>query len=729
MLTVHHFHPLAKNIFQGMAFAWLFLGWALSVTFDVHENIKLRRLGTFALNPKAEAILFTQSEYVQGTDSSHSTLYYISGPGKEPIQVCPLNVHASNVLYSSANNLYYFTDISSALDSAVNALYSFDPDTQLCTLLSNLPVDIDAIKVSPDGSLLAFSADVYIYNHTNRPLTNAKLEQERLAALPYKAKVFTEGYMRHWDEEAWPGLYRHLFVAPLPMTGLVTEDTVVDIMPGFDGDAPLKPFGGTESFAFSHDGSRLAFTTQIGGHKQWMTNDSIYYVDIIRHASAAHRPVRISSTAPTCLTCTNDGRDANPVFSSTDPDLLYYLSMNEPTSESDMLRLRRVSVSSQEISDLSPSFDGSFDAFTLARDEDVVFVLAHIKARAVILQCRISLGITMDTCTTVFTGGEVSQYEFTAGENRIYMSLNSFQFPADIFSLPLSFVDRSTLTISEAERVTAINADIMEHWDKLYRPEEFYLKSEIDGALVHSFFFRPHNNFDTSRDKCPLILYVHGGPESPWDDSWSYRWNPQILVEQGYCVLATNFHGSGSFGEEFQKSIRQHWFDIPVDDTMSAWKYVHETYSYVDKEKTCAMGASYGGTHVNWLMGHTDNITCFIVHDGIFDLTSFGLDTDELFFVIREMGGPVWEQFEMYERWNPARSAKNFSKPALVIHGGKDFRIHEYHGIALFQSLQLRGVPSRFIYFPTQSHWVWQPQESVVWHTEVVAWLDKYLKE
>lgn len=711
-----------------MAFALLLLGWVLSVTFDVHENIKLRRLGTFALNPKTEEILFTQSEYIKDTDSSTSTLYYIGGPGAEPVQVCPLNLHASNVLYSSANKLYYFTDVSSASDAAVNALYSFDPKTHLCTLLSNLPVDIDAIKVSPDGSLLAFSADVYIYNHTNRPLTTTRLERERLAALPYKAKVFTEGYMRHWDEEAWPGLYRHLFVAPLPAAGLVTEDMVTDVMPDFDGDAPLKPFGGTESFAFSHDGSRLAFTTQIGGHKQWMTNDSIYYVDITQHASASH-PVKVSSTAPVCLTCTNDGRDANPAFSSTDSDVLYYLSMNEPTSESDMLRLRRISLSSKKITDLSPSFDGSFDAFTLAKDEDVVFILAHIKARAVILQCKISDGITMDTCTTVFTGGDVSQYEFNARENKLYMSLNSLQFPSDIFSLSLSFDDRSSLTISDAAHVTEINDDITKHWNELYPPEEFYLESGIDGAMVHSFFFRPHNGFDTSKDKCPLILYIHGGPESPWDDAWSYRWNPQILVEQGYCVLATNFHGSGSFGEAFQKSIRQHWFDLPVDDTMSAWKYVHETYSFIDKEKTCAMGASYGGTHVNWLMGHTDNITCFIVHDGIFDLTSFGLDTDELFFVIREMGGPIWEQFDMYEQWNPARSAKNFSKPTLVIHGGQDFRIHEYHGIALFQSLQLRGVPSRLIYFPTQSHWVWQPQESVVWHTEVVAWLDKYLKE
>lgn len=687
---------------------------ALGVRFSADENVRLSRLGTFAVSSRDGTVVLLKSDYLPGTDASHSTLHLLTPLGIEA--VCPEHTHAGNLIYSAATDNFYFT---SPL-SGVTGLYALCPRSLRCSPLTDLPVDIGSVQLSPDATFLVFSADVYLYLDQARPLSAAAAETKRLEELPYSVKAFDSAYILHWDEELWPEKFRHLFIARIPEKGYVHEEDCVDVMPGFEGDAPLKPFGDIETFSISSDSRRLAFVTQVGPTRPWTTNDSIYLVDI----ETGHDPhASLLTSEPRCLTCDNVGRDAIPVFSPTNPDLLFYLSMNEASSESDMLRLRSLDLKSGKKSAFLLDYDGSFDSFFISSDSSTIYLSAVEKARSVVYACELDDILEdeefSDACTQVLTGGAISQV--VRFEDKLIFGMSSLVHPADIFA--------AHIRGGEHRQLTQLNAHIMADWEPLYAPDEFYVKSKDDDAMVHSFFHYPQNDFDPERDECKLVLYIHGGPESPWEDSWSYRWNPQTLVSEGYCVLATNFHGSGSFGEEFQKAIREHWFDIPVHDVMDAWNYVLEHYPFVSREKTCAMGASYGGTHVNWLMGHTDNITCFISHDGIFDLTAFGLDTDELFFPLREMGGLVWDAFETFEKWNPARSANRFSAPALVIHGGYDFRIHKYHGIALFQALQLRGIPSRFVYFPTQSHWVWQPQESLVWHNEVLGWLRKYLAD
>lgn len=244
----------------------------------------------------------------------------------------------------------------------------------------------------------------------------------------------------------------------------------------------------------------------------------------------------------------------------------------------------------------------------------------------------------------------------------------------------------------------------------------------------------------------PIILYVHGGPESPWSDDWSYRWNPEAILAEGYSMVLTNFHGSDSFGDAFTKSIRQNWYVDPFNDVLDGLKWMIER-GYGDPNRVGAMGASYGGTFMNWLNGHNEplitswtgsngtvypNVTVkvIITHDGIFDLRSFAYDTDETFFPAREFDGyPENETIrQYYERDNPANWSGNWKTPTLVIQGGCDFRIFTNHGLSVFQTLKMLGVDSQIIYFPTQSHWVYNTQESVIWHNTVLAWLASYLK-
>lgn len=707
----------------------LLLSTALLHPFTVRDMVKLKRFSGYAVSADGSRVLYTYTEYEDGSDTAKSVPLQLIAAGNASKAVCTDIVHASNLQFNEEIDTFFFT----APSNGTNSLFSFDSISEKCEKLSDLPVDISNVKVSPDGRFVAFSADVFVYNKSSikQPFTTAVKEQSRLDNLPYKAKVYDRPFVRHWDTEMVPGRYSHLFIGLMPESGeKLQESDCYDVMPHFECEAPIGPFSGPESFTFSGDSSLFAFTTQQGRLPNLHTNDTIYFVSIEEVTAKANR----GDHQVTCATCFTDARSGSPQFDPEDSSILYYTGMDEAISESDHMRLRRLhldsdgSVVSHEC--LTPSFDRSVDSYILALDQGCMFLLCADNASSAVyfLQNPSSNETDRNPKEPVkfFSGGTISDVTFLIDTATFYVVDASYISPAELYSL--------SFHTHQIEQITHLNTKLLKKVDELQPPDVLITNSSVPGDSLHSFFFHSDAHIKKNGGKCKLILYIHGGPESPWDNAWSYRWNPQVLAQQGYCVLATNFHGSSSFGLNFSKAIRNHWFDIPVADVMVAWNAVLEMKRYknmIDRSATIAMGASYGGTFINWLMGHVDNITAYITHDGIFDLTASGYDTDEAFFPYREFGGlPMTspEVFAEYEKWNPSRSAANFTKPCLVIHGGHDYRIHEYHGIALFQVLTMRNLDARLLYFPTQSHWVWQPQESVKWHDEVLAWIAKYMK-
>eukprot|EP00727_Mastigamoeba_balamuthi_P003726 m51a1_g13350 putative peptidase s9 (292) ;mRNA; r:21-2265 len=206
-----------------------------------------------------------------------------------------------------------------------------------------------------------------------------------------------------------------------------------------------------------------------------------------------------------------------------------------------------------------------------------------------------------------------------------------------------------------------------------------------------------------------MVLYIHGGPESTWSDSWNYRWNAQAVAAQGYVVVAPNYHGSKSFGANFTRSILLDWGGKPFEDHMLAVERFASENSWVDRSRVGAMGASFGGFMVNWINGHTNGtFKCLISHDGAFDMVDKYYSTDELFFSEMEFGGPAYEEraLQVYRKWSPAEYSSRFNTPELIFQGGKDFRIPDNNGIGAFTLLQRRGIPSKLVYFPSENHWV-----------------------
>lgn len=216
--------------------------------------------------------------------------------------------------------------------------------------------------------------------------------------------------------------------------------------------------------------------------------------------------------------------------------------------------------------------------------------------------------------------------------------------------------------------------------------------------------------------RAPLAFLIHGGPQGAWTDSWSTRWNPALFASQGYFVIALNPTGSTGYGQDFVDAIQYQWGGKPYQDLIAGYHSVLAHYNdYIDPSRTAALGASYGGYMVNWLQGHNPGFSTFVCHDGIFDTTTSFYTTEEVYFPNHEFGDPVTDR-QVYEKWNPMNHVNEWSTPQLVIHSGKDYRLVASQGIAAFTALQVRGVPSRLLYFPDENHWVLKPSNSVKWH-------------
>ncbi|MEG3050872.1 MAG: prolyl oligopeptidase family serine peptidase, partial [Thermomonas sp.] len=216
-------------------------------------------------------------------------------------------------------------------------------------------------------------------------------------------------------------------------------------------------------------------------------------------------------------------------------------------------------------------------------------------------------------------------------------------------------------------------------------------------------------------------------------NGWSYRWNPQTYAGQGYAVVMIDFHGSTGYGQKFTDAISGHWGDRPLEDLQKGWAAAQKKYAFLDGDKACALGASYGGFMVNWIEGNwydkngNSPWKCLVSHDGVFENNAMGYATEELWFSEWENGGTPFDNPKGYQKFNPANHVANFKVPMLVIHGQLDYRIPVEQGIALFSALQRKGVESKFLYFPDENHWVLKPQNSVQWHDTVNGWLKQHI--
>jgi dipeptidyl aminopeptidase/acylaminoacyl peptidase len=302
--------------------------------------------------------------------------------------------------------------------------------------------------------------------------------------------------------------------------------------------------------------------------------------------------------------------------------------------------------------------------------------------------------------------------------DRIVFGRDTLRTPVDLWTAGTDGTKQAHITDVNHDQLAAV---------LMGDPEPFHFEG-ANGDTVYGWVTKPVN-FDASR-KYPLAFLIHGGPQGSFNNEFHYRWNPQAYAGAGYAVVTVDFHGSTGYGQAFTDAISKDWGGKPLVDLQRGLDAALAKYPWIDGDRACALGGSYGGFMTNWINGHwPGRFRCLVTHDGVFDQRMMYYATEELWFPEWEFGKPYWENPQGYETASPANAVDKWQTPTLVIHGELDYRIPVTQGIAAFTALQRRGIPAELLVFPNENHWVLKPQNAIQWHDTVLAWLKRWTDE
>ncbi len=564
--------------------------------------------------------------------------------------------------------------------------------------LTAFALDVDGYKLSPDGRRAAFALSVFPGCKGDLACTKKQLDDtgKKKASGVIHDRVF----VRHWDTWA-DGRLNRVFVAGLG--GKAAASTATLIGADVEGDVPSKPFGDLSDLAWSPDGATLVMAARKSDRTEpWSTNFDLYQVNADGSGAAKN------------LTARNPAWDAGPVFSG-DGKTLYYRAMKRPGFEADRLALMAMDLASGTTREIAPNWDRSADGITLGDDGATLYTTAQDTGQHPLFSVDIATGAVK----RLVGDGSVSAFEL-AGDTLVF-ARNTMKSGDQLFAAQPDGSAQRAITPSAGELLKDVR------WGEY---EQFTFKG-WSGNTVHGYVVKPWN-YEEGKTY-PVAFLIHGGPQGSFGDGWSYRWNPQTYAGQGYAVVMIDFHGSTGYGQAFTDAISQHWGDRPLEDLQKGWKAAQQKYAFLDGDKACALGASYGGYMTNWIAGNwferggAAPFQCLVTHNGVFDTRSMGLVTEELWFTEWEFGGTVWDEPQNYERFNPARHVQKWKTPTLIVAGQNDFRVPIDQSLSAFTALQRRGIESQLLYFPDENHWVLKPQNSLQWHDTVNAWLKKHI--
>jgi dipeptidyl aminopeptidase/acylaminoacyl peptidase len=661
-----------------------FAAWSLeSIPYTVDDQVRMARVTDPQLSPDGRLVAFQLRSTDYDNNRGTYDLWLAATDGSNVRQLTQHQASDTNPRWAPDGRSLFFLSTRSG-SSQVHRIPLDGGEPQQVT---SLPLDVSNLAVGPDGETLVFSLEVF--PGTTYRETASKLEE--LSRSKVSGRVYDQLLYRHWD--SWSdGRRNHLFVMKL-------GDEPRDLIKDFVADAPSRPFGGTEEFTFTPDGKALIFTCRnVGREEAWSTNLDLYYVPLD------------GSAAPRNFTAGNTATDTQPTFSS-DGRQLAYLAMTRPGFEADRMKVMVRDWASGKDRELAPNWDRSPDAIAWSLDGRTIFAAAHDLGQKPLFAIDVATGAVRK----LVGPGQVEG--FSIGSGSVVYGLQSLTAPTDLWVAKLDG--------SAARQITRVNAAALARI-RFGEPEQLSFKGWND-ETVHAWIVKPVN-LDPNR-RYPVAFLIHGGPQGSFGNDFHYRWNPQVYAGHGYAAVMIDFHGSTGYGQAFTDSIRGDWGGKPFEDLQKGLAAVLARYPWMDGERVCALGASYGGFMVNWIAGNwPDRFRCLVNHDGNLDERFAYFDTEELWFPEWEHGGPPWDTAADYRTHNPIDHVEKWKTPMLVIHGGKDFRVVETQGMATFTALQRRGVPSKFLHFPDENHWVLKPQNSVFWHQTVLEWLDQWTR-
>lgn len=644
----------------------------------------LKRVGIEGVSDNGRTVYYSTRQYdwkTENSTSKHYTLDIASGTKQE------LAADGKSVFQRNSNG-WYATE--------GNMLFMSTDNGKTWQQIFEGDENMSNIKVSPDGSYIAYSKEV---------LVKKMLGTDIYPDLPKTTvQIYTDLNYRHWD--TWEdGKYEHVFVQP------IEGGEAVDLLEGLPYDCPQKPFGGGEDFVWTPDSKGLVYVCKKKYGKEYAvsTNTDIYHY-VIDGGNTIN------------LTAGMMGYDMSPSF-SLDGSRMAWTSMRRDGYEADKNDIYVMDWNGEGYKrNMTGAWDESVNSFVWSNTGNTIYFNAANRGTVQLFEVAIPQNLLVKSLPMVrqITKGvfDVNSIAGQAANGELIVSRRDMNHAPEVYAVNTKDGSMRMLTNENEDIYSKIGMS----------KTELRMMTTKSGEEMGVWVIYPPN-FNPMK-KYPTLLYCQGGPQSALSQFYSYRWNFQLMAANGYIVVAPNRHGMPGWGTEWNESISKDWGGKPMEDYLTAIDEMAKE-PFVDEQNLGCIGASYGGYSVFMLAGiHNNRFKTFIAHDGLFDLKSWYGTTEELWFANFDIGGAYWDKplAKTYLKYDPSKYVDQWNTPILIIQGGLDFRVGIEQGLEAFQAAQLRGVKSKLLYFPNENHWVLHAQNGIAWHREFFKWLDESLK-
>ncbi len=656
--------------------------------FSIDALEALGRVSAIDVTPDGNSILFGISYESVEQNKSNNDLYTIAPDGSNLTRLTRTESSEGGAVYIDGGKRIAFTY---PVDG-VSQLWVMNSDGSGRKAVSNIEKGVDGFKFSPDGKKVVIISNV--------KYTTAA--SEVYPDLPKATgRIIDDLMYKHWDE--WVTEIPHPFIADFDGSSL---SNVVDIMADEPFEAPMKPFGGVESFAWSPDSKSLVYVSRkkTGLEYAISTNSDLYLYNVDEKTTSN-------------LTEGMMGYDTCPTF-SPDGKSLAWLSMEHDGYESDKNRIFILDLASGVKTDLTADWDYTVDAIAWNPDGKSIFFIAAKDGVTPVF----AIDVATKQVTTVADG----QCDYAAiapmADGSLIALRHSMLYPNEVFHIA---------STGEVKQITNVNTELLA---SVKMPEvKKVMVPTTDGKLMTTWVVYPVDFDSTKVAEYPAILYCQGGPQQAVSQFWSYRWNLALMGAKGYVVIAPNRRGLPGFGTEWNAQISGDYGGQNMKDYLSAVDYVKEITPAIDATRVGATGASYGGFSVYWLAGnHNKRFAALLAHAGIFNTEAQYLETEEMWFANWDMGGAFWEKDNAVAQrtfaTSPHRYVDKWDTPIMISHGELDYRILSSQGEMAFNAAKLRGIPAEMVIFPDENHWILKPQNAILWQRLFFRWFDKWLK-
>jgi dipeptidyl aminopeptidase/acylaminoacyl peptidase len=654
------------------------------ITFD--DMIKMHRVSEAQISPDGKWVAYTVSTPDMDANRNASNIWMVSVTGGAPLQLTQSG-HDSSPVWSPDSKTIAF--LSSR--DGTSQVYLLPMDGGEANKLTTLSTGADLVKWSPDGKTIAFTSSVYPDCKDDECNSKRDAEKEKNKVKAHVAEQLLYRHWNHWNE----GKRAHLFVVPADASAAPR-----DLTAGANYDVPPDQRGGPDDINFSPDGKEVCFTAVTDKIEAISTNGDLFLVPV-----AGGEPNRVTS---------NPGFDGNPVYSPDGKSIAYHAQLT-PGYESDRWRVMLYDRQSGKSENLSEVFDRSANNLAWSADSKTIYFIAENETLQPVYAMPARAGAEPKKIVADSFNSSIS---LSADGKTLAFERTSLTMPAEVFT--------AASDGSNVRQLTHHNDPILATL-KMNAPETFWFEG-AGATRVQAMLIRPPD-FDATK-KYPLLVLLHGGPQTMWSNAWGYRWNAQVFSAPGYVTLMINRRGSTGYGQKFTDEITNDWGGKAYADVMDGVDYALKKYPFLDSNRMAAAGGSYGGYLADWIATHTGRFKAIISHAGVYDQVSM-YATEELWFEEHDMQGTPWTNPESYRKWAPSTYSGELGKyktPTLVIAGERDFRVPYTQSLELFSALQRQGVPSKLVVFPDEGHWILRPQNAQFWYKTFLDWLATYLK-